>query len=205
VHVALIGASGPVGQRLTAELSSRGHHVTAISTHPDRVPAAAGLTAVYGDIDRPAELAEVLRGHDVVISCVQFAKYDHESLVDAVRASQVARYFVCGGSGTLHAPGTTTRLMDTPTFPADYRAPAEAAAAYFDRLQLVDDIDWTYLSPPPGFFPGARTGTFRVGRDEVLIGPDGKPAISYEDYAIAVVDELERPHHRGRQRFTVGY
>ena len=204
MHVALIGATGPVGQRLSAELLSRGHRLTAVSTHPELVPPGDHVTAVYGDIKDAQLMAGVLRGHDVVISCVQFAKYDHEALIEAVRASDVARYLVCGGSGTLLAPGTTTRLMDTPSFPADYLPPARAAAAFFDRLRKVTDVDWTYISPPPGFAPGERTGVFRVGGDELLVGPDGTAAISYEDYAIAVVDELERPQRRGT-RFTVGY
>lgn len=204
MHVALIGATGAVGQRLSAELLSRGHSITAISTHPDRVPAAEKVSAVYGDINDAPSMTELLRGHDVVVSCVQFAKYDHGALIEAVRAAQVPRYFVCGGSGTLLAPGTTTRIMDTPSFPADYLPPARTAAAFFDRLRQEPGLDWTYISPPPGFTPGERTGTFRVGGDEVLVGPDGTAAISFEDYAIAVVDELEQPQHRGA-RFTVGY
>lgn len=204
MHVGLIGATGAVAQRLSDELLSRGHSITAISTHPDRTPALENVSAIYGDINDAQSMAELLRGHDVVVSCVQFAKYDHAALIEAVRASQVPRYFVCGGSGTLLAPGTTTRLMNTPSFPADYMPPARAAAAFFDRLRQERDLDWTYISPPPGFAPGERTGVFRLGDDEVLIGPDGKAAISYEDYAVAVVDELERPQHRGA-RFTVGY
>jgi len=204
MHIALIGATGPVGQALSTELQRRKHSVTAISTHPERVPEAQNVTAVYGNINDPQAMAGLLRGHDVVVSCVQFAKYDHEALIRGVRDSGVPRYFVCGGSGTLLAPKTTTRLMDTPSFPADYLPPAQAAATFFDRLHEERDLDWTYLSPPPGFTPGERTGTFRVGNDEVLIGPDGKAAITYGDYVVAVVDELEQPKHRGR-RFTVGY
>jgi len=205
MYVALIGATGPVGQTLSTELLNRGHRITAISTHPEKVSEADAVTAVYGDINDPGSLAPLLRGHDVVVSCVQFAKYDHESLIQAVRESHVRRYFVCGGSGTLFAPGTTTRLMDGPSFPADYLPPARAAAAFFDRLREERGLDWTYISPPPGFFPGERTGTFRTGGDEVLVGLDGKASISYEDYVIAVVDELEQPAHQGGARFTVGY
>ena len=155
MHVALIGATGAVGQRLSTELLSRGHSITAISTHPERMPQAENVTAVRGDINHPEAMAELLRGHDVVVSCVQFAKYDHEALIQAVRASRVSRYFVCGGSGTLFAPGTTTRIMDTPSFPADFLPPARAAAAFFDRVRQEPDLDWTYISPPPGFAPGA--------------------------------------------------
>ena len=203
MQVALIGATGPVGQRLSAELLSRRHRVTVISTHPEHVAPSAEVTPVYGDINGARSMAEVLRGHDVVVSCVQFAKYDHEALIEGVRASAVPRYFVCGGSGTLFAPGTTTRIMDTPSFPANFLPPARSAAAFFDPMRQ-SDVDWTYISPPPGFAPGERTGVFRVGGDELLVGADGTAAISYEDYVIAVVDELEHPQHRGT-RFTVGH
>ena len=204
MRVALIGATGAIGRRLAAELVSRGHGVTAISTHPELMPTDDNVTAVYGDINDAESMTELLRGHGVAVSCVQFAKYDHEALIKAVRASQVPRYFVCGGSGTLLVPGTTTRVMDTPTFPANYLVPARPAAAFFDRLREQTDLNWTYISPPPGFAPGERTGVFRLGVDELVIGADGKAAISYEDYAIAVVDELENPRHL-RARFTVGY
>ena len=138
------------------------------------------------------------------MTSIQFAKTDPETLIGAVTTSGVPRYVVAGGSGTLFAPGTTTRLMDTPNFPADFAVPAAAAAPFFDRLRQETALDWTYLSPPPGFAPGPPTGNFRVGLDEVLVGPDGTASIAYGDYVIALADEIERPQHRGR-RFTVGY
>jgi len=187
------------------ELASRGHQVTGISTHPENAPVMDGVTSVEGNIDDRAKITELLKGHDVVVSSVQFTKYDHEKLIGAVKDSGVGRYFVCGGSGTLHAPGTSTRIMDTPNFPAGAMPFATSAASYFERLQAETDLNWTYVSPPPppGFAPGVRTGRYRLGKDEVLVGPDGKLGISYEDYASVIADELSDPKHRGR--FTVGY
>jgi len=204
MRIAYVGASGAVGAYVVAELARRGHEVTAISTHPDAVPELPGVTAQFGDANDGPALTALLKGHDVVVTSIQFAKTDPETIIGAVKASGVGRYVVAGGSGTLHAPGTTTRLMDTPTFPANFAAPAAAAARFFDRLLLETELDWAYLSPPPGFTPGPATGTFRLGLDEVLVGPDGTAGISYGDYAVAMVDEIEDPKHHGR-RFTVGY
>ena len=202
MNVALIGVTDGVGQRLSAELLRRGHHVTAISA-PGLVPEAENIAAEAGTSTSPRRWPRCCGEHDVVVSCVEFANYDHENLIRAAHDRAVPRYLIYGGSGTLLAPGMTTRLMDTPTFPADYRPPAVAAATFFDRLREESDLDWTSISPPPGFMLGKRTGTFCVGVDEVLIGPDGKPSISNESL-IAAVDELEQPKHRGR-RFNVGY
>lgn len=204
MKVALVGASGAVGKPLTRELSSRGHLVTAISTHPEDILDLPGVTALAGDANDRETLPQQISGHDVVISSIQFLKTDHAALIDSVKASGVPRYFVNGGCGTLLVPGTTTRLMDTPDFPAPAAGPAIAAAHFFELIQQEAELDWTFLCPPPGIGPGERTGVFRVGRDELLTRSDGPPAISLDDYAIAIVDELENPS-LVRQRFTVGY
>lgn len=202
-NVALIGASGNVGTRLAKELSDRGHRVTAIARSPEKIPALPGVTATAGDISDPAALAALLAGHDAVISSVGFTASDPEALLAAVRGAGVRRYLVVGGAGSLEgAPGQ--RLIDGPDFPDAYRAEAEAGAAFLDALRAgADDLDWTFLSPSALFFPGTRTGTFRLGKDQLLVNENGS-SISFEDYAIAMVDELERPAHI-RQRFTVGY
>lgn len=204
MKVALIGATGVVGTPLTRELSSRGHQVTAITTHPEDVLDLPGVTAVDDNADDRESLPRQIAGHEVVISSIQFTKTDHDALIESVKASGVPRYFVNGGCGTLLVPGTTTRIMDTPDFPAVAAPFAAAAASFFDRLQQETELNWTFLSPPPAIGPGERTGVFRVGRDDLLTRPDGPPAISFDDYAIAIVDELENPS-LVRQRFTVGY
>lgn len=126
MKVALIGASGAVGIPLTRELASRGHQVTAISTHPEKVPDIDGVTSLAGDADNRETLPRQIAGHDVVISSIQFLKTDHAALIDSVRKSGVPRYFVNGGCGILRVPGTPTRLMDTPDFPAPAARPAES-------------------------------------------------------------------------------
>jgi len=202
MKIALIGASGNAGSRILKELSDRGHAVTAIARTPDRIAALPGVTAVAGDLDQPDALTETLRGHDAVISSVHFAATDAARLIDLVRASGVTRYLVVGGAASLEvAPGQ--RLLDQPDFPEAYKVEATAGAAFLDRLRGVQDLDWTFLSPSAMFVPGERTGRFRLGTDQLLSNTQGS-SISFEDYAIALADEIEQPRHI-RQRFTVGY
>lgn len=202
MKIALIGASGNAGSRILKELSDRGHAVTAIARTPDRIAALPGVTAVAGDLDQPDALTETLRGHDAVISSVHFAATDAARLIDVVRASGVTRYLVVGGAASLEvAPGQ--RLLDQPDFPEAYKVEATAGAAFLDRLRSVEDLDWTFLSPSAMFVPGERTGRFRLGTDQLLSNVQGS-SISFEDYAIALADEIEQPRHI-RQRFTVGY
>lgn len=200
--VALIGASGNAGTRILKELSDRGHSVTAIARNPDRIAALPQVVARAGDLYHVETLARLLEGHDAVISAVHFSASDPQALLSAVRASGVKRYLVVGGAGSLEvAPGQ--RLIDQPDFPGAYKAEAQAGAAFLDLLRGADDLEWTFLSPSAMFVPGERTGSFRLGRDELLTHAGGS-SISFEDYAIALVDEIERPAHI-RQRFTVGY
>ncbi len=201
-HVALIGASGNAGSRILKELSDRGHQVTAIARNTDPIPRLAGVTAARGDAQDVEGLAALLRGHDVVVSSVHFSASDPARLIMAVRRSGVRRYLVVGGAGSLLvAPGK--RLVDQPEFPAQYRNEALAGAAFLDLLRTVEDLEWTFVSPSALFVPGERTGSFRLGDDQLLVGPDGS-RISFEDFAIAMADEIEKPTHI-RRRFTVGY
>jgi uncharacterized protein len=202
MKVALIGATGNAGSRILAELTRRGHTVTAIVRNPARLPALPGVTSKMGDVSDQNGLAELLRGHEAVISAVMFVDSDPHKLIAAVRASGVKRYLVVGGAGSLEvAPGL--KVIDTPNFPAEYKAEAAAGDAFLDTLRTVTDLDWTFLSPSAVFVPGERTGKFRIGQDQLLTNERGS-SISFEDYAIALVDELEKPAHP-RQRFTVGY
>lgn len=201
-RVAVIGATGNVGTRLVKELAARGHRVTAIARNPAGSALPDGVEAVAGDVRDPAGLSRLLAGHDAVVSAVRFGDSDPAALIDAVRASGVTRYLVVGGAGSLEvAPGQ--RLVDQPDFPAAYKEEALRGAVFLDALRAVTDLDWTFLSPSALIGPGERTGRFRLGRDSLLVGEDGS-RISYEDYAVALVDEIERPAHI-RQRFTVGY
>jgi putative NADH-flavin reductase len=202
MKVALIGATGRAGSSILRELSARGHDATAIVRHPEKVPALNNVTAKKGDVFDKGGLAGLLKGHDAVISAVHFTDSDPQLLIDAVREAGVQRYLVVGGAGSLEvAPGVT--LVSTPDFPAAYKAEATRGGDFLDLLREVGDIDWTFLSPSALFAEGPRTGKFRLGKDQLLTSDKGS-SISFEDYAIAMVDELENPAH-SRTRFTVGY
>ena len=202
MKIALIGATGNAGSRILAELSRRGHALTAIGRHPEKVAALPGVVAAKADADDVNGLAATLKGHDVVISSVHFTASDPHKLIEAVHASGVPRYLVVGGAGSLEvAPGV--KLIDTPQFPAIYKAEAAAGGAFLDLLRRESALDWTFLSPSAMFVPGERTGKFRLGGDQLLSNDKGS-SISFEDYAIALADEVEKPAH-SRRRFTVGY
>jgi putative NADH-flavin reductase len=203
MKIALIGATGFIGSRLLAELTSRGHQVTAIVRNPEKVPQGAGVSAKKGDVYDKDGLAALLAGHDAVISAVHFSASDPATLLAAVKQSGVKRYLVVGGAGSLEvAPGV--KLFDTKEFPAIYLDEARKGGAFLDLLKGESGLDWSFLSPSALIEPGERTGKFRLGKDQLLVDGNGQSRISAEDYAIALVDELEKPAH-SRQRFTVGY
>jgi uncharacterized protein len=203
MKIALIGATGNVGSRLLDELVRRGHTVTAISRNPERLPARPGVTAKRADAADKAALTAAVAGHDAVISSVRFLGSEPRTFIEAVKSAGVPRYLVVGGAGSLEvAPGA--RLVDSPSFPAAYKEEALAGAAFLDILRTESELDWTFVSPSALFVPGERTGKFRIGGDQLLADAQGNSSISYEDYAVAMVDEMERPAH-SRRRFTVGY
>ena len=203
MKIAVIGASGNAGSRITAELARRGHAVTAIARHPEKITSGANVTPTEGDVMDQAGLARLLAGHDAAISSVHFLASDPAKLIAAAKESKVGRYLVVGGAGSLEvAPGV--RLVTTPAFPVVYKAEAEKGAAFLDLLRAEKELNWTFLSPSALFTPGERTGRFRLGTDQLLTATDGKSSISFEDFAVALADEIERPAHI-RQRFTVGY
>ncbi|MFZ0498035.1 MAG: NAD(P)-dependent oxidoreductase [Steroidobacteraceae bacterium] len=202
MKVALIGASGNAGSRILAELVRRGHQVLALVRHPEKVPALEGVVAVPAEANDVAALSNLLTGADAVVSSVKFKDTETQGLIEAVRRARVKRYLVVGGAGSLEvAPGL--REVDSPEFPPHVRPEALKGAEFLDQLRR-SDLDWTFLSPSRIFFAGTRTGKFRLGNDQLLFDKAGKSSISLEDYAIALVDELERPRHI-RARFTVGY
>lgn len=202
MNVALIGASGQAGSRILGELADRGHAVTAIARNPDRIATRPNVIAKAADVFDEPGLTAVLKGHDVVVSAVHFTASDPRLLIRAVQAAGARRYLVVGGAGSLEvAPGVA--LVTTPDFPEAYKAEALAGARFLDLLRQEGELDWTFLSPSASFEPGRRTGRFRLGEDQLLVGAEGS-RISFEDYAVALVDEIERPAH-SRRRFTVGY
>jgi uncharacterized protein len=217
MNVLLYGATGNAGSRILTELLSRGHHVTAIVRPGGRTPPAApNLTLRRGDLEDEQSIVQALRATsaDAVVSAYAPPFSDVDQLVSvtsrliagaaqaAIGQTKAPRLLVVGGAGSLEvAPGVA--LIDAPDFPPAWKPIAAAHAKALDTLRK-SSIDWTYLSPSALFAPGPRTGTFRLAQDTLLADSSGKSSISMEDYAIALVDELERPQHR-RQRFTVGY
>ncbi|ODV40681.1 3-beta hydroxysteroid dehydrogenase [Cupriavidus sp. UYMMa02A] len=203
MNIAIIGATGRVGTRLIDEALRRGHRVTALARSATGLPAREGLARRDVDATDSAALTAALTGHDVVISTARFAQLQAPQVVAPVKAAGVPRLLVVGGAGSLFvAPGT--QLVDTPGFPDAYKSEALAGRDFLDALRAEPDLDWTFLSPSALFEPGERTGKYRAGQDELLADATGKSWISMEDYAIAMLDEIEKPAHP-RQRFTVGY
>lgn len=203
MNVVIIGISGRVGSRLANELLQRGHQVTGIARDISAVAPRAGITLKQGDATAPAVLAPLLVGHDAVISASMFLSSNAASLISSLKEAGVPRLLVVGGAGSLLvAPGV--KLIATPNFPEAYKAEASAGGAYLDTLRSEKELDWTFLSPSAEFVEGERTGQFRLGQDKLLVSAEGRSWISFEDFAIAFIDELEKPAH-SRQRFTVGY
>ncbi len=217
MKVLIYGATGSIGSRITQEARDRGHEVTAVVRNPSRTPVQeAALEVIAGDVLDKEAAAKHARGRDAVISAVgagirgpapRFDIYRGaaESLIEALRTlgETAPRLLVVGGAGSLEvAPGV--RLVDTPEFPGMFRQEALAQAEALDYYRCVTDVEWTYLSPAVLIEPGARTGRYRTGGDALLTDQEGSSAISTEDYAAALVDELETPQAIGR-RLSVAY
>ena len=212
MQIALIGATGFVGSPVLVELLSRGHQVTVLARNPAKLPAQPNLTVVAADALDAAQVAQAVAGHDAVVSAynpgwTEPKIYDlflqaSAAIVDGVKRAGLKRLLVVGGAGSLFvAPGV--QLVDTPPFPAEYKQGALAAREALNQLKLETSLDWSFVSPPIGLAPGARTGQYRTGLDDLLPGVGEAPAgISVADLAVAIVDELETPRHL-QKRFTV--
>lgn len=203
MKVAHIGATGKVGGKILEELIRRGHSITVISRHPEKAPAGKSVSSLRGDITDPYGLAPLLKGHDAVVSSATFLPGSSSKLVEAVRRSGVRRYIAVGGAGSLEvSPGKM--LKDTGKIPPEWMPAINEGAELLKLLRADTQLDWTFFSPAALIGPGERTGKFRLGGDQLISGLGGKSSISYDDYAIALVDELENPQHM-RKRFTIGY
>lgn len=202
MKVALIGASGMAGSSILNELVARGHQVTAISRSPEKIVQHEQIEARQADINNTAQLEPLLAGQDAVISAVHFTDTQIEYLLDALKKTAVPRYLMVGGAGGLSL-ASGQRLVDDPKFPEHVKPEALAGIAILETLRQQLDLNWTVLSPSMIFKSGERTGQFRLGKEELLL-TDGMSHISTQDYAMALIDELEQPQHI-RQRFTVGY
>lgn len=197
MKIAVYGATGAIGSRIAAEARARGHEVTGISRRGGDQPGS-----VIGDALDPEFAAKAAVDHDVVVSALGPSRAHDDgdqfprTIANLAATLGSARLIVVGGAGSLTVDGV--RLVDTAQFPAEYKDEALKGAASLQVLRdAPEDVDWAYLSPAPLIVPGERTGAYQVG----LESPVGDQ-ISMEDYAVALLDEIETPRHR-RQRFTV--
>ncbi len=203
-HIAIIGATGRAGGRLLEEALRRGHTVTAIARHAGaKLSDRANVKAVDLDVLDGTALEKALAGHDAVFSAAHFATVPPAAIIEAAKRAGVKRLLVVGGAGSLFAaPGR--KVIETPNFPEAYKAEASAGGVFLEALRAEKELDWTFLSPSAEFVEGERTGKFRLGQNDLLVSAEGRSWISFEDYAIAFIDELEKPAH-SRQRYTIGY
>ena len=207
MKVVLYGASGRSGSRILKELQSRGHDVTGVVRNPEKLPA--GTKSVRDDLSSVHRIVDTVQGADAVISAYMPPADDTDQLVDVTQRLVEAlpkagnpRLLVVGGAASLEvAPGVT--LLASGHLPQEWVAIATSHAKALEILK-TSDINWTYFSPAAFFEPGERTGKFRLGSNNLVVDGKGQSRISMEDYAIATVDELEKPAHQ-RARFTIGY
>ena len=196
--VVLIGASGFVGSAILNEALNRGFHVTAVVRHPEKIKIEN----------------EVCKGADAVISAFNPGWNNPDiyketievylTIIDGVKKAGVNRFLMVGGAGSLFiAPGI--RLVDSGEVPEKILPGVRALSDfYLDFLKKEKEVDWVFFSPAADMAPGVRTGRYRLGKDEMIVDMVGNSHISVEDYAAAMIDELEKPEHH-QERFTIGY
>ncbi len=201
--IAIIGATGRAGSQLLEEALRRGHSVVAIARDPSPLQGRAGVTVQALDANDSAALEQAVTGVDAVLSAVHFSTVQAQAIIEPVKRAGVERLLVVGGAGSLLLP-SGQRVIDSPDFPEAYKAEANAGGRFLEVLRQEQALDWTFLSPSAEFVEGERRGHYTLGKDHLLIGADGKSWITFADFAIAMLDELEKPAH-SRQRFTVGY
>jgi uncharacterized protein len=211
--IVLLGATGMIGQRILAEALSRGHQVTAVTRETSRTGEhRQNLDYRVGDIFKPETIAAAAVDHDVVVSAYGPGAGDASlvvkaahSLIEALTRVEPIRLIVVSGAGSLELkPGL--QLVDTPDFPAAWKPVALAHREALDVFRKAGfaEFDWTAASPSAVIEPGTRTGKYRTALDQLIVDAQGNSRISAEDFAVAVVDEIEKPKFDGK-RFTVGY
>ncbi|MGP0075787.1 MAG: NAD(P)-dependent oxidoreductase [Bryobacteraceae bacterium] len=216
MKVVLYGATGMIGSRILKELLARGHKVTAVMRDPSKLEPKNNLTIEKGDLLDPDSIAKLAWGAEVIVSAyappsgpqgpdpskVNQLVDATRSLIAGARRAGSPRIIMVGGAGSLEiSPGL--QIVDAPTFPEAYKPVALAHRDAFHVLR-ESDLNWTYFSPAMMIQPGERTGKFRLGKDALVSDNKGNSSISAEDYAIALVDEVEQGRHT-KQRFTIGY
>ncbi len=203
MNIVLIGSTGAIGSRILDEALRRGHTVSAVTRDPRKLEPRPGMTIRAGSTSDGPGLAQVLKGHDAVVVSVKWNENDIGRVLDTIRAAGVKRcLFVIGAGSLLRADGRThlehmaEKGIQPPT--------SKPASLAYDAIRQATDLDWTAISPAASIQPGERTGRFRLGLDDLIEDADGKSQISREDFAVAILDELDRPRHV-RKRFTAAY
>jgi len=216
LNIVVYGGSGNIGSRIVKEAAARGHHVTVVDRSPKADIAPAGVKLATGDALDPEDVRKNIEGADAVVFSVvvrpaptpDFALRIAKSAVEGLRKQtgpKKTRLLIVGGASSLfNAQGK--RIIDT--LPASMRSNGEVGAAVealdWLRSEVKDSVSWTYFSPASSISPGTRTGKFRVGGEQLVTDANGRSAISMEDYAVAMLDEIEKPRYPNN-RFTVGY
>lgn len=213
MKVAIIGASGNIGSAIRDEALSRGHQVTAVVRHPEKITVKnPALAVMQGDVLKD-DVSRMVRGQDAVISAYNpgwsnpniapETAQAYTAIIAGVKKAGVKRLLVVGGAGSLEvSPGV--QMIDTMKVPDLIRGAILALREVLYTLRKDNGLDWTFFSPAGTISPGQRTGKFRLGKDQVVKDEKGESKISIQDYAVAMIDELEKPKHI-RQRFTIGY
>ena len=214
-EVLLIGATGFVGSAILNELLNRGHKVTAVVRDPAKLEGKAGVTAVKEDVANVDAIAALAKGKDAVISAYNpgwmnpdiatLITENYPRILNAAKQSGVERLLIVGGAGTLFcAPGL--RVVDSGAIPEEIMGGVRPLGDfYLNTLMNENEIDWVFFSPAGAFDEnGQRTGEFRLGKDDLVVDAEGNSHISVQDYAVAMVDELEQENHH-KERFTIGY
>lgn len=214
-NVTLIGASGFVGTAILNELLLRGHKVTAVVRNPEKINVSnSNLRIVKADVSDTDAMTEACKDKDAIISAYNpgWANPDiyeetlrnYPLILEAAKRSGAKRLLCVGGAGTLFcAPGL--RVVDSGAISDAIMGGVKSLGEfYLNTLMNEKDIDWIFFSPAGTLEPGKRTGKFRLGKDDLIVDENGNSHISVEDYAVAMVDELENPKHH-YERFTIGY
>ncbi|MCB6182356.1 NAD(P)H-binding protein [Leeia sp. TBRC 13508] len=216
MKVVVLAATGQAGRTVLSELIYRGHEVTAVARNTDKLPKS--IRSVQDDLSSVERIADIISGADAVVSAYGPDKSDPrffsdinytdqlasvtEREIEAIRQSGVPRLIMVGGAGSLwFSKGVT--VLNSGHWPEPLVPIATSHMKAFAALRS-SNINWTYFSPPMLIEPGVRTGIFRLGTDDVIFDDKQKSKVSFEDYAVALVNELEKPAHE-RARFTIGY
>lgn len=214
-NIAVFGANGTIGSAIVREALDRGHTVTAVVRDRAKVTERhANLTVTTGDVLDAQSVAAAAKGHDVVVSAVgggdgpghiATIKPAAVALTEGLRTlgEQAPRLITVGGAGSLRTPGGN-QVWDAPGLPDFLLQIMHAHGDALDYYRTVTDVDWTNISPAAMIEPGTRTGSYRTALEDLVTDDEGNSTISVEDYAVALLDEIEQPSHR-RQRFAVGY